>query len=73
MNLDPRPEYHRAVLSWTEGDTLPIAVSTGNQCSSRLLSLRSSNALLQLPMGTEGVPRLEAGTVVKAMLIGPWV
>ncbi|KAL5463262.1 hypothetical protein EMCRGX_G032145 [Ephydatia muelleri] len=73
VRLDPRPEYHRAILRWTEGEALPTAVSTGSQCSSRLLSMRSSNALLQLPAGTEGVPRLEAGSVVKAMLIGSWV
>nr|CAD7427521.1 unnamed protein product [Timema monikensis] len=27
--LDPRPEYHRAILSWPEGITIPTAKSTG--------------------------------------------
>jgi hypothetical protein len=27
--LDPRPEYHRAVLTWLPHDPVPRAVSTG--------------------------------------------
>ena len=42
------------------------AASTGNQISSRLLSARSANALLELPRA-EGV--LAAGTEVSALLI----
>lgn len=42
------------------------AYSTGNQISSRLLSARSANALLELPQAA-GV--LKAGTVVSALLI----
>lgn len=42
------------------------AVSTGNQISSRLLSARSANALLELPQAS-GV--LQAGTSVSALLI----
>ncbi|KXZ48662.1 hypothetical protein GPECTOR_26g565 [Gonium pectorale] len=42
------------------------AVSTGNQISSRLLSARSANALLELPCA-EGT--LAAGTLVSALLI----
>ena len=44
-----------------------VAVSTGNQASSRLLSLRSANALLELPAGN-GV--LAQGSLVDALLIG---
>ncbi|HAJ35607.1 MAG TPA: hypothetical protein DCL15_07925, partial [Chloroflexi bacterium] len=44
-----------------------IAESTGNQASSRLLSMRSANALLEVPQG-EGV--LAAGSIVTALLIG---
>lgn len=72
LRLDPyRPEYHRASVRWDaglhEGRGALLADSTGNQASSRLLSMRSANALLELPQG-EGV--LEAGTTVPALLIG---
>ncbi|MFN3981025.1 MAG: molybdopterin molybdenumtransferase MoeA, partial [Caldilinea sp.] len=72
LRLDPyRPEYHRATVRWEtslhEGRGALLADSTGNQASSRLLSMRSANALLELPQG-EGV--LEAGTTVTALLIG---
>ncbi len=42
------------------------ALSTGNQISSRLLSARSANALLEIPSAS-GV--LSAGTLVSALLI----
>lgn len=72
LRLDPyRPEYHRAVVRWDaalhEGRGALLADSTGNQASSRLLSMRSANALLELPQG-EAI--LEAGTTVTALLIG---
>ena len=72
ITLDPRPEYHRATLTWSsEKDPTPTAISTGSQCSSRLLSMRTANALLVLPpKSEEPAARLEAGTLVKAMLIG---
>ena len=66
-----RPEYHRAVLAWDAqadgGSGGLVARSTGNQASSRLLSMRSANALLELPQG-DGV--LPAGAAVSALLIG---
>lgn len=66
-----RPEYHRAVLRWDatlhDGRGGFSAESTGSQASSRLLSMRSANALLELPQG-EGV--LPAGSIVTALLIG---
>ena len=44
FELDGRPEYHRAVLDWTRAvDGVPLAVSTGNQLSSRLLSMRAAD------------------------------
>ena len=65
-----RPEYHRATLRWTSelnrGNGGFLATSTGNQASSRLLSARSANALLELPQG-EG--ELAAGAVVTALLL----
>ncbi|XP_037500420.1 gephyrin isoform X2 [Rhipicephalus sanguineus] len=68
MVLDPRPEYHRAVLSWSEDCALPVARSTGNQISSRLLSLQGANALLVLPAATTETKALPAGTVVTALV-----
>lgn len=72
LPLDPeRPEYHRAVVHWdaaaTDGRGAFVAVSTGNQASSRLLSLRSANALLELPAGSGTLPQ---GSLVDALLIG---
>lgn len=66
-----RPEYHRATLVWDTtlngGAGGLRAHSTGSQASSRLLSMRSANALLELPRGEGELP---AGTVVSALLIG---
>lgn len=42
-----RPEYQRAIVSFSDGRL--VAHSTGSQGSSRLLSLRSANALLIVP------------------------
>ena len=62
-----RPEYHRAIVAWDAGAGGLVAASTGNQASSRLLSMRSANALLMLPRGEEVLP---AGATVDALLIG---
>ena len=62
-----RPEYHRAVIQWDGEAGGLVAASTGNQASSRLLSMRSANVLLELPQG-QGV--LPAGALVDALLIG---
>lgn len=68
LRLDAyRPEYHRATLHWDENAHCFIAESTGSQASSRLLSMRTANALLELPQ-QEGT--LPAGTMVPALLIG---
>ncbi len=72
LPLDPeRPEYHRAIVRWDstlhEGRGGFLATSTGNQASSRLLSMRSANALLELP-AMEGA--LASGAIVDALLIG---
>jgi gephyrin len=72
LRLDSyRPEYHRATLTWDsglhDGRGGYRAVSTGSQASSRLLSMRTANSLLELPQG-EG--ELAAGSVVWALLIG---
>lgn len=70
VSLDARPEYHRVALSWKSGDLVPSATSTGSQCSSRLLSMRTSNALLVLPPRSDDLTRIEAGTIVDALIIG---
>ncbi len=72
LPLDPaRPEYHRAVVHWDAAAEAGrggfVAVSTGSQASSRLLSLRSANALLELPVGSGTLPQ---GSAVDALLIG---
>ncbi|XP_012149862.2 molybdenum cofactor synthesis protein cinnamon [Megachile rotundata] len=69
-NLDPRPEYARTILKWTDTDDLPLAYSTGNQISSKLLSCKNANALLMLPGRTAEKTVLEKGEVVQAMLLG---
>jgi len=71
LPLDPaRPEYHRAHVHWEPslhgGAGGWLARSTGNQASSRLLSMYGAGALLELPQA-EGV--LDAGAVVPALLI----
>ncbi|KAI5063213.1 hypothetical protein GOP47_0021760 [Adiantum capillus-veneris] len=71
LKLDPqRPEYHRAIVQWDESSTQSspcfVARSTGRQISSRLLSMRSANALLELPQGDGAI---FPGSVVSAILI----
>ncbi|XP_031111127.1 molybdopterin biosynthesis protein CNX1 isoform X3 [Ipomoea triloba] len=68
---DPaRPEFHRAIISWqlNDGSGLPgfVAESTGQQRSSRLLSMKSANALLEVPASSSSVP---AGASVVAIVI----
>ena len=69
VRLDPRPEYHRAVVTWEVGDDVGRACSTGNQISSRLLSLRQANVLLRLPPRSQDVSVVEEGAVVDAIVI----
>ncbi|EDV20302.1 uncharacterized protein TRIADDRAFT_61235 [Trichoplax adhaerens] len=69
INLDARPEYHRTVLSWPSQENLPIASTTGSQCSSRITSMRSANALLMLPPKQDNLKRLEIGSIVDALMI----
>lgn len=69
-NLDPRPEYARAILKWTSTDILPLAYSTGDQISSKLLNCKNANALLMLPARTTEKITLQEGDVIQAMLLG---
>ncbi|RUS89088.1 hypothetical protein EGW08_003151, partial [Elysia chlorotica] len=84
LRLDPRPEYMRAVLQWPSSSssgqssdsptahhpTAPVAVPTGNQISSRLLSMRAASVLLKLPPKTADMTVVEKGTLVDAVVIG---
>lgn len=70
IKLDPRPEYQRAKLSWQPDDDIPVAISTGSQCSSRLLSMRTANILLQLPARSDSLTHLKKNTIVTGLVIG---
>ncbi|KHN97937.1 gephyrin [Metarhizium album ARSEF 1941] len=63
--MDPRPEYHRAVVTVGQDGVL-TASSTGGQRSSKVSSLRSANALVCMPSGTG---KLEKGSRAKALLM----
>ncbi|KAL7805989.1 hypothetical protein V8C44DRAFT_339950 [Trichoderma aethiopicum] len=65
FGLDPRPEFHRVVVSIGQ-DGLLTASSTGGQRSSKVGSLRSANALLCLPGGSG---KLDKGSRVDALLM----
>ncbi|XP_005090817.2 gephyrin [Aplysia californica] len=70
LRLDPRPEYHRAALTWESGDPTPTAHTTGNQISSRLLSMNQANVLMRLPPRSDALTHIDKGTVVDALVIG---
>ncbi|KAK1988688.1 molybdenum cofactor synthesis domain-containing protein [Colletotrichum cereale] len=61
-----RPEYHRAIVTVGRDGSLS-ASSTGGQRSSKVGSLKSANALLALPTGSEP---LKKGTKIEALLMG---
>ena len=66
QKLDPRPEFHRAIVRWDGGRF--VAVSTGAQNSSRLLSAAKANAVLKFPQCSEEVTQISGE--VPAILIG---
>ncbi|XP_063765246.1 gephyrin a [Eleginops maclovinus] len=72
--LDPRPTIIKARVMCTHTHTHTqkacLAQSTGNQVSSRLMSMRSANGLLMLPPKTEQYVELRKGEVVDVMVIG---
>ncbi|GKT47290.1 gephyrin [Colletotrichum spaethianum] len=61
-----RPEYHRVIVTVGKDGSLS-ASSTGGQRSSKVGSLKSANALLALPTGSEP---LKKGSKVEALLMG---
>lgn len=65
ITCDPeRPEYHRCILSW-ENNTY-VATSTGRQISSRLMSMRTANALALIPQQSGKLPK---DTIVPILLL----
>lgn len=59
-----RTEYQRVTLR-RDGRDL-VAVSTGSQSSSRLMSLAGAHALVRIPPGDHGI---NEGTIVEAMIL----
>ena len=59
-----RTEYQRVTLR-REGKDF-VAVSTGSQSSSRLMSLAGAHALVRIPPGDQGI---NAGTIVEAIIL----
>jgi len=58
------------VLDWLHPlDGIPLAVSTGNQLSSRLLSMCAANVLLKLPATSPERRRISKGELVDAIII----
>jgi len=71
LTLDKeRAEYHRATLQGDDADSSTVvAKSTGNQRSSRLLSMQGCDALLCLPRGDDSQTQIPAGQAVSALLL----
>ncbi len=59
-----RTEYQRVSLRRSGGEL--VAIPTGSQSSSRLLSLAGADALVVIPPGQHGIP---AGTLVEAIIL----
>jgi len=71
IQLDPRPEYQRVVLSFKPGQSLAEVSVTGNQISSRLPSLAAANGLLLLPPRSESKAQVLPDEEVDCLVIGP--
>lgn len=67
--LDFRPEYHRVNVQWHHEKSTPYAMSTGNQQSSRLLSMNRANGLAILPSKTTEMSSISNGTIVDVIVI----
>ncbi|HKA13278.1 MAG TPA: molybdopterin molybdenumtransferase MoeA, partial [Candidatus Dormibacteraeota bacterium] len=59
-----RTEYQRVALKPEKGQL--VALSTGSQSSSRLMSLAGAHALVRVPPGDSGI---SAGAVVEAIIL----
>lgn len=71
MKLDPRPEFHRVVISPITTPPYLTAISTGGQRSSTASSMASANGLICLPSSKDGHTPPQAGDVADAILMGP--
>ncbi|CAH1402118.1 unnamed protein product [Nezara viridula] len=69
--LDVRPEYRRVILDWNQSDGIPLAKTTGDQISSRLMSWREANCLLILPSNTEVKSEIKKDELLKGLIVGP--
>ena len=67
--LDNRPEFHRVALQWFPEKQIPYAKSTGNQLSSRLLSMNGANGLAILPSKTPTMSSISNGVLVDVIVI----
>lgn len=65
--LDSRPEYARALIVSKDGKL--YAEMTGNQISSRLMSVMNADVLLHLPGSTEERPFVTRGQILKASVL----
>lgn len=66
---DPaRPEWHRVSVRWDQANNKAVATSTGFQRSSRIASIAEANAFLEIPAGSEKVPK---GTRRPAVVFSP--
>ena len=67
-----REEFHRVSLRWESSteereQLVPLAFSTGRQISSRILSMQSADALVELPVGHINKTKLLKGTLVSVV------
>jgi gephyrin len=67
--LDSRPEFARAKVSYSMSKALYYAHMSDNQMSSRLASLIGADVLLHLPGGTKKAPFIIRGSKLKATII----
>lgn len=67
--LDPRPEYARAKVTYSESDNVYYGEMDDNQMSSRLASLIDADVLLKLPGGTKEEPYATCGLKLKAFVL----
>ena len=68
-DLDERPEYHRCWVEWNSEASFPSAFSTGNQHSSRLMSMNQANCLVQLPGRKPEKTSVRKGEILSALII----
>jgi gephyrin len=68
LTLDSRPEFVRAVISF-ESDFPEVELIPGNQCSSRLMSVRGADVLVLLPPASPAKTHIFPGENVTAFML----